>query len=258
VKHHPPTCGIRVDNVKHRIQFQGHYTFQVQFNRNSVTVANNGKVNIKIGDENYYMPKAMPDINIKNVILGSKLVVWEGKMTLECKETGLLADCELYVKDRTNLVKGKIFNKDSDTEALVCIEGKCGGHTVWRYNSKHPSFKEDMKNKKDAKEVKKELEKDHVLVEDQEVDGGAIIPKYPKTQEPNSSINTWRSVAKYIIANNMEQGDIEKVVIEEKQRGTLNGLKDKGEEFIPVWFDPDEANGSFKIKDEQWHKNYNF
>ena len=35
VQHHPPTCGIRLDNHTHKIALQGNYTFQVQFNRNS-------------------------------------------------------------------------------------------------------------------------------------------------------------------------------------------------------------------------------
>jgi len=262
VKHHPPTCGIRIDNLKHKVSVQGHYTFQVQFNRNSVTVANNGKVNIKVGDENYFMAKAMPDMMIKNVILGSKLVVWEGKMTLECKETGLKADCELYTKDRNNLVKGKIFSKESDTEPLAFIDGKCGGHTVWWYNSKHSSFaengaKEKNLKKSKQKDMKKEIEKERVLVEDPKVDGRKIlVPKYPRAQEENSSINIWKPVAKCIIENIMDQGDIEKVAIEEKQRRVLNDIKDKGEEFVPVWFKMDDETNSWKIRDELWWKNY--
>jgi len=84
-----------------------------------------------------------------------------------------------------------------------------------------------------------------------------IIPKYPKTQEQNSSIIIWKPVAKCIIENDMDKGDLEKQQIEEKQRGTLNGLKDKGEEFVPVWFEPDEATG-WKIKDEQWYKKFSY
>jgi len=222
VKHHPPTCGIRLDNPTHKIVLQGNYTFQVQFNRNSVSIANNGKVNIKIGEENYFMSKAMPDINVKNVILGTKLVAWEGKLSLECKETGYYAECELYVKDRTNLVKGKIVHKPSGEEPIALIEGKCGGLTTWNYNAKHPNYKDK------SKDEKKKLEKPTILVEDApEEKEKPIVPKYPKSQEENSSINTWATVAKCIIENDMEKGDAEKVIIEEKQRGTLNGLKDK-------------------------------
>jgi len=205
------------------------------------------------------MAKAMPDMLIKNVILGTKLVVWDGKMTLECKETGLSSECELYTKDRNNLVKGKIVSKDSD-EALAIIEGKCGGRTVWWYNSKHPSFADELKDaKKSKKDTIKEIEKERVLLDDSEVDSGKmIVPKYPKKQEENSSINTWKPVAKCIIENNMEQGDIEKVAIEERQRKLLNDLKDKGEEFNPIWFQSDEEADSWKIRDEEWWKNYKF
>jgi len=202
----------------------------------------------------------MPDMLIKNVILGSKLVVWDGKMTLECKETGLKADCELYTKDRNNLVKGTISSKES--EPLAFIEGKCGGRTVWWFNSKHPNFADDAKDKKSkkgVKEKKKDLEKERVLLDDVELEGRKnIVPKYPKQQEENSSINIWKPVAKCIIENNVDQGDVEKVTIEERQRGTLNGLKDKGEEFVPVWFEEDGQMGSWKMKEELWWKNYKF
>eukprot|EP01088_Endostelium_zonatum_P012332 TRINITY_DN26522_c0_g1_i1.p1 TRINITY_DN26522_c0_g1~~TRINITY_DN26522_c0_g1_i1.p1 ORF type:complete len:418 (+),score=93.80 TRINITY_DN26522_c0_g1_i1:100-1353(+) len=252
VKHHPPTCGIRIDNPAHKIAVQGNYTFQVQFNKNSVSIANNGKVNIKIGDENYFMAKAMPDINVKNVILGTKLVAWEGKLSLDCKESGYYAECELYVKDRTNLVKGKIIHKATSEEPVAFIEGKCGGLTHWFYNVKHPNHKDK------SKDEKKKLEKGTILVEDNPEDKEKpITPKYPKSQEPNSSINTWSKVAKCIIENDMEKGDAEKVVIEEKQRGTLGGLKDKGEEFVPVWFEQDDTLG-WRIKDEKWYKRFEY
>ena len=213
-----------------------------------MSIANNGKVNIKIGEENYFMAKAMPDINVKNVILGTKLVAWEGKLTLECKESGYSAECELYEKSRTNLVKGKILNKLSDSEPVAFIEGKCGGLTHWTYNPKHPTFK-DNKSKDDKKKV--------LVEESPETKEKPIIPKYPKTQEVNSSINIWSSVAKCIIENDMETGDVEKTTIEAKQRGTLNGLKDKGEEFAPVWFEQDERTG-WRIKDEKWYSKFTY
>jgi len=171
----------------------------------------------------------------------------------------LRSECELYTKDRNNLVKGKIVSKESD-EPLAFIEGKCGARTVWWYNSKHPSFAETVnkESKKSKKESIKEIEKERIILEDPEVDGRTmIVPKYPK-QEENSSINTWKPVAKCIIENNMELGDIEKVTIEDRQRKLLNDLKDKGEEFNPIWFKPDEEGDSWKIREEEWWKNYKF
>jgi len=262
VKHHPPTCGIRIDNPHQDIHIEGFYTFQVQFNRNSVTVANNGKINIRIGKENYYMDKAMPDMLVKNLFIGTKLVVWDGKMTIECKETGLFADFELTTKDRTNCIKGKIFTKDEAKEPIAFVEGTCGGPATWWYNSKHPTLAPgDELDKKQVKELKNKLEKARPLIDDPEKrNTKAIVPKYPKKEnlDENSSYKIWKPVRECIIPNKMDEGDIEKQKIEDRQRGLVKDRDEKAETWEPVWFEPDEEKKSWKIKDEKWWKDFKY
>jgi len=260
VEHHPPTCGIRLDNPYHKVIIEGFYTFQVVMYKNSVAVTNNGSVCITIGDEVYDMPKAMPDLMIRNLFVGTKLVVWEGNIILACKQTGLKGTFDLAAKGRTNIVSGKVIDTNQDAEVpLVICEGKCGGPVSWHYNASHPKFKDqledDSKDKKQKKEIKKDLEKEKELADDAET-RPVLIPKYPKSQEENSSINIWKPVSKCIIDNDMEKGDLEKKKIEDKQRQLFNGLKDKGEDWKPVYFHFDSENKTWKIRDKEWWKEY--
>jgi len=187
-------------------------------------------------------------------------VVWEGNIVLNCKQTGITGQFELSAKGRTNVVTGKVMdtNLSADIPLVVC-EGKCGGPSVWHYNSDHPKFKDqlekDAKDKKEKKEMKKELEKERELADNAET-RKVLIPKYPKSQEENSSINIWRPVSKCIIDNDMEKGDIEKKKIEDKQRALFLGLKEKGEDWKPVYFEFDKDNKAWKIRDKDWWKEY--
>jgi len=260
VEHHPPTCGIRLDNPYHKVVIEGFYTFQVVMYKNSVAATNNGSVYIQVGDERYDMPKAMPDLMIRNLFVGTKLVVWEGTILLSCKQTGITGAFELAAKGRTNVVTGKVTDTNLSADApIVFCEGKCGGPVVWHYNSAHPKFKEQMedgsKDKKEKKEAKKELEKEMELADDAET-RKVLLPTYPKSQEDNSSIKIWKPVSKCIIDNDMDTGDLEKKKIEDKQRALFLGLKDKGEDWKPVYFDFDKDNKTWKIKDKEWWKEY--
>jgi len=214
------------------------------------------------------MSKAMPDLLIKNCIIGAKQVVWEGNITMTCAETGFFADFDMITKNKENLVKGKVFSAESKTEPLVFVDGKTGGPAVWHYNSKHPSFQEGgsackkpdvvveengKKRKKSTKDKKKRFEKERELADEpsaRKID----VPSYSSFQESNSSIRTWATVAKCIVDNTMDQGDIEKLKIEDKQRTLLRGLEEKGQTFEPAHFTLDKELSSWKIKDPDWYK----
>jgi len=260
VKHHPPTCAIRIDNPKRQFNVQGHYTFMVQFNRNSVAVTCTGSTTITIGKYEYYLAKVMPDLMIRNVILGSKLVSWEGGLTVECKQSNMFGKFDLSTKGRTNVAKGSICTlADSKEIPLAYVEGKCGGPAVWMYNSKHPRFHDKMKASKEKKKLKKEIERKRELAEE----AGKrkdIIPRYQSKEKqlPNSSYNTWDSVRKCIIENDMDAADLEKQKIEQKQRTLLTGLKEKNQKYEPAYFKArmEGEKEIWEIKDKNWWKNY--
>jgi len=152
VKHHPPTCAIRIDNPKREFSLQGFYTFMVQFNRNSVLVTCTGSVNITMGKEEFFLQKAMPDLMIRNVILGSKLVSWEGGLTVECKQLNMSGKFDLSTKGRTNVAKGGVYSNNEQKDVpLAFVEGKCGGPAMWYYNANHPRFADKLKATKEKK-----------------------------------------------------------------------------------------------------------
>jgi hypothetical protein len=60
---------------------------------NSAGVASSGKeyVTLRSFDEVYCFSKCMPDIMIRNMILGTKRIAWEGETVLTCEKTGFKA-----------------------------------------------------------------------------------------------------------------------------------------------------------------------
>lgn len=251
VEHHPPTCAIRLDNPHQKIWIESFITFKADMYTNSVQITNVGQMNIGIGEEVYFLPKPMPDVLVKNVIMGSKLVVWEGNIEIICKKSGYRGGCQLTTKGKVNVCDGQAFDTIDSTdkdEPLVIVEGKCGGPANWHYNSKHKRFA-NIKEKKE----KKDLEKDKELC-DEEKTRPVLMPEYPETQEANSSITIWEPVRRCIIDNNMEQGDIEKQKIENGQRSVFMGLKEKGENWKAAYFVCED--GKWKIVKPDWYKDY--
>jgi len=142
VSHHPPISAIRIDNPEHKIAMMGHYTFQVKFHGNSVSVANTGSVNIYIGDEVYVLKKAMPDILIRNVfeILGKHQVVWTGELTLEAS-SGVHVEFEFIVEGSLNIMRGKIYEPDKE-DPLHYFKGTTVDGKIHYYDPTCPKKRE--------------------------------------------------------------------------------------------------------------------
>eukprot|EP01090_Pellita_catalonica_P021081 TRINITY_DN77_c0_g1_i1.p1 TRINITY_DN77_c0_g1~~TRINITY_DN77_c0_g1_i1.p1 ORF type:complete len:413 (+),score=74.55 TRINITY_DN77_c0_g1_i1:110-1348(+) len=257
VRHHPPICGIRIDNPHRKISLEGFYSFEIQFNRNSVSVTNNGPITLKCGDEEYILKKAMPDLMIRNVILGSKLVSWEGGLTIECKQTGCSGKFDLTTKSRTNHAKGGVYTPESADEPLIIVEGKCGGPATYHFNPKHPKYAKEIEGmgRKEKNAFKKKLEEKQVLAGEPGT-REEIIPAYPPTskQSENSSYRTWETVRKCILDNDMDNGDLAKQEIEKKQRSLLAALKEKGEKYKPHFFSWDEETQRWFVPNAKWYK----
>jgi len=241
VSHHPPITAIRLDNPTHKTSMMGHYTFNVKFHGNSVTVANEGSVDIVLGDETYVFKKAMPDILIRNVfeILGKHSVVWTGLMTIEAT-SGCRAECEFVVEGNANIMRGNVWLPEQD-EPLYEFKG-ITGDKVYYYE---PGW-----SKKEKKEKRTLL-----------VDQLAPVvrrPCYidPAKQEPNSSVNVWKDVARNVVLNEMSEADVAKKQVEDKQREYIGGLKEAEEEHEPVYFTFDEDEQFWKVKDFEWYTSY--
>eukprot|EP01088_Endostelium_zonatum_P011872 TRINITY_DN26027_c0_g1_i1.p1 TRINITY_DN26027_c0_g1~~TRINITY_DN26027_c0_g1_i1.p1 ORF type:complete len:400 (-),score=105.75 TRINITY_DN26027_c0_g1_i1:73-1272(-) len=255
VEHHPPTCGIRIDNPGKKIWIEGFITFKAEMFTNSVMITNYGQLKISINDEIYFLPKPMPDLLVKNIIMGTKVVAWEGDIDIVCTKSNLRGLCQLALKSKGNTCEGNIYDNAEKSEnsksevPLIIVDGKCGGPATWKWNLKHKNF-EDIKDKSERKEKEKEKE-----LCDEESTRAVLIPTYPEQQEKNSSITIWEPVRKCIIANDMDQGDIEKSKIENGQRALFLGLKEKGEKWQPVYFKLTDEN-HWTIIDTNWYREY--
>eukprot|EP01088_Endostelium_zonatum_P019939 TRINITY_DN7125_c0_g1_i1.p1 TRINITY_DN7125_c0_g1~~TRINITY_DN7125_c0_g1_i1.p1 ORF type:complete len:384 (-),score=96.47 TRINITY_DN7125_c0_g1_i1:17-1168(-) len=247
VEHHPPTCSVRIDNPAAKLQIEGYHTFGAQLGRNSVSVVNKGQAYIRFDDEEYYLPRVMPNLYINNLFIGGRYLTWDGEVIMICKKTGFQAIYKIEYSSGKNICNGKIYDTadpvtDEDVP-FALMRGECGGKGTWRLNPEHP---------KNKSKTKRQLREQDLF----EMEEENVIPTYPRSQEENSSINTWEEVRKAIIANDMPTADREKVKIEEKQRKYFAGLKQSGEEFESAYFDLDKDAHYWSIKNENWWREY--
>lgn len=79
--------------------------------------------------EKYEVLKRTPDMVVKNVILGTRRIYWNGECTINCPKNRL--SCTLTFKESgsENVVNGTLFyiNDQDEEEVIYEIKGKCGG-----------------------------------------------------------------------------------------------------------------------------------
>merc|ERR1711934_12985 len=95
--------------------------FGVLFHSNSVTVEVKGGLKIYLtledgSEEVYLLEEGIPDMYIKNVLLGTKYVSWTGQLTVKCPTTGFMAQMVYGFKDGKNSVNGIIWNANDKVE----------------------------------------------------------------------------------------------------------------------------------------------
>ncbi|KAF8605654.1 hypothetical protein BDV93DRAFT_438431 [Ceratobasidium sp. AG-I] len=74
----------------------------------------------------------------------------------------------------------------------------------------------------------------------------AILPKHVRpveSQLPNESHRLWEHVTKNLLSKNYNEATRVKQTIEQKQRDDAAARKSKGEDFVPVYFEPDISSG---------------
>lgn len=91
--------------------------FGVLFHSNSVTVGTKGGIKLKVrlpdGNEEVYLIEAgVPDMLIKNVILGTKYVYWTGDLHIK-SSSGIQAQMVFGYKDNKNTINGVIWRESS-------------------------------------------------------------------------------------------------------------------------------------------------
>merc|ERR1712137_1250841 len=95
--HHPPTTAFDIYNEEHGVRLSGNMLFGVLFHSNSVTVEIKGgaKIYLTLPDgteEKYLLEEGIPDMFIKNVLLGTKMIVNQRKKNQNKKKVDGLVD----------------------------------------------------------------------------------------------------------------------------------------------------------------------
>eukprot|EP01122_Echinamoeba_exundans_P015715 TRINITY_DN759_c0_g1_i3.p1 TRINITY_DN759_c0_g1~~TRINITY_DN759_c0_g1_i3.p1 ORF type:complete len:365 (+),score=65.52 TRINITY_DN759_c0_g1_i3:605-1699(+) len=229
VSHHPPVSAFSVKNDKHNLDVWANISFSVKFGGNSATIATSGGASLKIGnlgDELYEMSRCIPNMMVRNVVWGTKYIIWEGDLTMTCKKTGLEAHLVFSeAKKQENRVEGTIKNA-STGEILFNLAGVCGSEIF----IEPPSGGD----KRLLLDVSKE-----------EYDCPKYLPESALT--PMSSVAIWGPVNEAILKGDIAAADVAKQKIEAAQRAKRADRAAKGEEYEGQFFTKGE-NEVWRLK----------
>jgi len=225
VSHHPPITAVHVYNRQEQIILKENLSFGVTFGGNKVSIITNGAGTIRLEklNETYEMPKKIPDMSVRQLILGTKRIFWEGNLTVTCKESGLVSFLNFMKSGNDNVVKVTI---QKDKEVLCVLEGLCGGQLSVAI----------------GKEKKKPLlELDKIY--------RSRLRYLPINElDPYSSQKIWANVSKYILEEKTLEADEAKKRVEENQRKQIAMLNSTSTPFNARYFEKG-SDGSWNIKD---------
>lgn len=216
VSHHPPVAAYFMGNDELKIYIEGSTEFGVKFNGNSISICNKGNIEIKLDhhEEVYLISKVVPDLQILNVLLGTKRFSWDGKVNVSCKKTGLFVNMQFQEDPKTkkSRVSG-LLKQNKLQEPLYKFHGLIG----------------DVLYKIDCSTSQ----------QNQEVFFDYSLQNFPdiKYAEPNAqdeyeSLKLWSKVSYHIVNNNMDDANREKILIEEAQRKRRKEGKDLEPRFF--------------------------
>jgi len=91
VSHHPPVTAFIVRNKQRKVIVEGNINFGVRFETNSVMCTTEGFINVHSMDPNcedeiYRIDKGLPDLQINNVIFGTRTMGWTGNVNITCEK----------------------------------------------------------------------------------------------------------------------------------------------------------------------------
>lgn len=233
-EHHPPVCSFCMHNTKADVVVDGFVSVDITFHGNSVTVGTKGPMRVEMGKrkERYIFSCMLPNVGVKNVILGTKRIAWEGEATIVCEQTGYKAT--LFYKEEgwycTNVVNGTIIKMDKPEEPLLTFYGALGTKII----STNP--KNNLQEVLFDYDVEKRLEL-----------------QYPPLHivDERNSLKIWKDVNKAIEIDDMAAADINKRAIEEAQRKR----RKEGTNFAPRFFKFSTENSTwdFMLDEIQAH-----
>jgi len=213
VSHHPPATAYFIENAEQNVRMQTTVEFSTSFHGNSVTAKPVGPAFIEMNNQKYVINKTMPDMMIRNVILGTRRHAWEGEVTIICQETGLKAQLNYYEEGWycVNTVNGFISNVEDSNKKLYTFYGPLA-NTINLTNVATNKV-EPFINLGGIRKLK--------------------INYLPLgRQDQTSSIKVWKELSEAIVKDDMYAADIAKRNVEGAQRKRRN----EGTSFAPRYF----------------------
>jgi len=231
VSHHPPVSSFFVRNKKENVQMEGNLKFSVKFGGNYATITTAGPVTIKTEHDTFLLDKCIPNMHIQNVVWGTKYVMWNGDISLQCPDTGYSVQLTLSEVDPShNSGAGKIYK---DGVEIYEIFGRLGELVeMWPIDS--PKQKTALFTKETCR-------------------SSAITYPPVSAQVEMDSIRLWKSTSDAIIAADLPTADAEKIKVESSQRARERGRKEAGLPYSAKYFinteTDDQESANWKVKD---------
>jgi len=229
VSHHPPVSAVYVNSPESGVSLQGTISFGVKFWLNSVTINTNGYVSVKMEkhNEDYHFSKALPDLNLKNVVFGTRRMRWQNSIDIVCEKTNCEAEITFDQSGNDEILHGKIKR---DGEVVLTFDGSLDSEVCYQ-------------------EAGNDEEETVLFTAEQTETSPIHIP--PQT-DPYPSIKVWKEVSRHIINNNMAAADKAKTVVEEEQRKRTRAGEDEKKERRYFIFDNESGKwvhkeGSFNL-----------
>lgn len=224
ISHHPPVSAFHLRNDQQTFEVSSNLAFTVKFSGNSAGVAVSGASLLSIGkkDEVYSFSRCIPAMLVRNLVIGTKYIVWEGECIIKCEKTGL--EAKVTFKEgwsRNTCMSGSVYFSADPKKTLYTIEGNCG-----------EEIKLNPYPKNGAPEQKKFT---LVNVAEQTSDTLAYLPK--EKLEPMSSVMVWGPVNAAVLEHNTQRADAEKILVEKEQRRMRAVRADKEEEYAGQYFE---------------------
>jgi len=235
LSHHPPVSAFYLKNKEKKISIEGNINFGVRFETNSVMCTTEGFLNVqsqdpKLEGEIYRVDKGLPDLQINNVILGTRTMGWTGIINITCDKNGLSIPIKFHKSKNRVLVEGKILRNE---EELYGFEGYWMEEPLYAYPISEPNNKSIMIFDMDS------VEKSKI--------------NYPEPfQVPDlNTFKVWGTVTESIVQNDMNTADIEKKRIEAEQRRRIKQWNN--DNFMFFSFDEESQKWVFNKKKGNEH-----
>lgn len=223
ISHHPPVSAFHVRNEQQGFEVASNLAFTVKFSGNSASISVSGPSTLKVGrkGEEYHFSRCIPAMLVRNLVLGTKYIVWEGECIVKSPETGY--EAKITFKEgwsRNTVMSGSIYHSSDPKKVLYTIEGNCG---------------EEIKLVPKATGVVPEKAKFTLVdVASQTSDKLLYLPR--DKLEPMSSVVVWGPVNAALLVHDTQLADQEKILVETEQRRMRASRAEKGEDYPGQYF----------------------